>query len=395
MDKFVSYTLGQKPLIKRLSITLTLLVALSCSSFLVGYYARELFSSEYFQFPVLREVFKTISRNGLQPLPEKKLIEYAMIRGLIAAYDDPYTTFSEPPQTELQNDQLAGKFGGIGIRIEQTPDGDIRLYPLPGSPAINAGLLDGDFLLQVDDLLITNQTTLDQIQAEIRGPIGTKVRLFILRAAGLERKELRVPREEVAIPSVTYNIAPFDSTVGIIQLNIVAQGSATEIKQAITLLEEKGATRFILDLRNNGGGLIDATVEILALFTNSPDVILSQELKGETKTIYTFDKAGEFSDIELAVVVNQNTASAGEIIAGVLKAQSRAQIVGNRTFGKDSVQLVYNLRDGSSLHLTAGIWSIPGLDASIANQGIPLDVTLTDEDANNEQALIVAANLLH
>jgi len=381
---------SQKNRIVVITLLLGLLIAVS---FCVGFFFREITSPEAFQFPIAREAYLILETKGLKNPPDQKVMEYGMIQGMVQAYGDPYTTFIEPPQAELQSNQLEGKFGGIGIRIDIDENKNILIYPLPGSPALNAGIRDGDRLVQVEGLAIHPDTSLDQVQAEIRGPIGSVVKIFVERAPENKPLQFNVTRTEVPVPSVTFNLAPFDSGIGVIQVNLVADTSPAEITSAIDQLTQKGATRFILDLRNNGGGLVDAGANVVRLFL-APGTFLAEQFKGQEAIEFSATSAGQFSQIPLAVVVNHNTASAAEIIAGALQSAQRAPLVGSKTYGKDSVQHVYSLRDGSSLHITAGRWWLPDQPDGIGGQGLTPDKMLSEEDANSIAALQEAAKRL-
>lgn len=384
----------QNQVTPRFILTSLLVLLLIGTSFLIGWQAREIASVDFFQFPLARTVFTLLREQGIRPIPDKPAIEYGMIRGMLQAYNDPYTVFVEPPQAELQANQLQGKFGGIGIRLEKTAEGEILLYPLPDSPAFNEGLSDGDILIEVDRLKITPDTTMDAIQAAIRGPVGDPVDLLILRPPATSPLAFSVKRAEVPLPSVTYNLASFDSTIGVLQLNIVAESSADELVNGILDLKSRGAKRFILDLRNNGGGLVNSGADIVKLFMPTDDVFLFQQFKSEKVEEFRADSVGELASIPLVIVVNQNTASAAEIVAGALRQVRQVKLVGNRTFGKDSVQKVFELRDGSSLHVTSGKWWLPGLESGITGVGLPIDIRLTDEEAANAKALEKAAAAL-
>lgn len=377
----------------RIALTALLLGLLIIAAFFVGFYFREITSPEAFQFPIAREAYLILETKGLKSPPDHSVLEYGMIHGMVQAYGDPYTTFVEPPQAELQSNQLEGKFGGIGIRIDVDADKNILIYPLPGSPALSAGILDGDRLVQVEGLAIQPDTSLDQVQAEIRGPIGSVVKITVERGPENKPLQFNVTRTEVPVPSVTFNLAPFDPEIGVIQVNLVADTSPAEITSAIDQLTQKGATRFILDLRNNGGGLVDAGANVVRLFLDQ-GTFLEEQFKGQNAVQFSTDKAGQFSHVPLAVVVNHNTASAAEIIAGALQSAHRAPLIGSKTFGKDSVQQVYSLRDGSSLHITAGRWWLPADPVGIGGQGLTPDKLLSDEDANTIVALQEAAKLL-
>ncbi len=391
--KFPFSKTAQFPEFRRLLPSAILVGLLVGVSFFAGYLFREAGSTEFFQFPIAREAFLLLRDRGLKALPGQAEMEYGMIRGMLQAYDDPYTIFVEPPQAELQLDQLQGKFGGIGIRIEKDSAGDVLIYPLPGSPALAAGVRDGDRLLKVDQLRIAPETTTDEIQAAIRGPVGKPVTITIKHQNIDDEILLRIERMEVPLPSVTYNLASFDPSIGVVQLNIVAETSPEEVSDAVDQLRSQGATGFILDLRNNGGGLVEAGVEVARLFLQ-PGVILVEQFKGQSPVEFKVENTGQFYGLPLVAVVNQNTASAAEIIAGALRKFGSVKLVGNKTFGKDSVQLVFDLQDSSSLHVTAGRWWLPGDQTSINAKGLPLDLVLSDDEANSAAALEKAARLL-
>ncbi len=343
---------------------------------------------------VLREAYQILENNAIMDLPPERQLEYGMIRGMLQAYNEPYTMFIEPPQAELQTNQLAGKFGGIGVRMEQDADQNWLLYPYPDSPASQAGVRDGDRLLAVEDLLINPGTPLDDIQSAIRGPAGRSVELTIGHPPDFTPVTVSVKRQEIALPSVAFNLLPDNPQVGIVHVNVMAGSTAEEITSAIHELQSKGAAYFILDLRNNSGGLVDAGVETASLFLNGGTVI-QQQYKGKPVKSFDVSNPGPFADLPLVVLVNHGTASAAEIVAGALQAQQRAPLIGTQTYGKNTIQLVFDLMDHSSLHVTAAHWWVPGLENFTAGQGLLPNVTLSDEDAQSAAILQAAVeNLL-
>lgn len=365
-------------------------------AFLTGYLLREwpyanqfLFQSK---FGLMEEAYKIIDENAYHPLPDQKKLEYGMIRGMIQAIDDPYTVFVEPPQHELQTNQLEGRFGGIGVRIERDAENLVYLYPLPNSPALAAGLMDGDRLLSVEDLQITPATTNDELQAAVRGPVGSKVKITIGRAPDFLPLEYEIERAEVALPSMTWNQSPDEPQVGILQIRVIADTTPQEVTNAIQDLQARGATRFILDVRNNGGGLVEAGVNTARLFLNS-GIVIQQQYRGQEVKTYEVTEPGQFLDIPLVVLVNKGTASAAEILTGALKGQGRALVVGTPTYGKDSIQLVFRLSDGSSLHVTSAKWWVPGLDPQIGGNGLQPDI-LIQEDSDPNAAVLAAIEAL-
>ncbi|MBE0695687.1 MAG: hypothetical protein IH586_02080, partial [Anaerolineaceae bacterium] len=252
-------------------------------AFVCGYLVRDwplsdsIFSNS--KYPVFNEALRLLKENALNPLPPDKKIEYGMIRGMLQAYNEPFTVFVEPPQHELQTNQLQGKFGGIGVRIDRDAQNNVFLYPLPGSPALEAGMLEGDRLLAVEDLPISPETTNDEIQAAVRGPVGEKVKITVGRLPDFARLELLIERAEVAIPSLTWNLSPTEVKVGIIQIHVIANTTPTEVTNAIQDLQRRGATSYIVDVRNNGGGLVEAGVNTARLFLKE-GIVMQQQYAG-------------------------------------------------------------------------------------------------------------------
>jgi carboxyl-terminal processing protease len=358
-------------------------------SFLGGFlfhewrFAEDLFAKS--NYPLLDEASNILKENAFFPLPEDKQLEYGMIRGMLGAYNEPYTIFVEPPQHELQTNQLEGRFGGIGVRIERDAQNLVYLFPLPNSPAAKAGVLDGDRLIAVEDMPVTAQTSADEIQAAVRGPVGKKVKITVGHPPDYAPVELDVEREEVPLPSITWNLAPEESRVGVIHINVIADTTPEEVTKAIQELQQQGANRFVLDVRNNGGGLVEAGVNTARLFLKEGTVI-EEQYRGKPVKVFDVPEPGLFANLPMVLLVNQGTASAAEIFAGALKGQQRARVVGTNTYGKDSIQLVFSLSDGSSLHVTAAQWWVPDLNPAIGEKGIQPDVQV-DINANPDAAL--------
>ena len=326
-------------------------------------------------------------------MPASPALEYGMIRGMVQAYGEPHTVFLEPVQTELESNSLAGKFGGIGVRMGRDAQGYPVLYPFPDGPAIKAGVQDGDRLIAVEDQPVTLDTPDDIIQAAIRGPVGQKVALTLVRAPDFNPQKISIERAEIPLPSVTWHAEPAEPRLGIIEINIIAASTPQEIQKAVKDLQSRGATHFALDLRNNGGGLLDAGVNTARLFLKDGDVI-QQQYRGQALKAFPVERPGPLVDIPLVVFVNQNTASASEIIAGALQAHKRAQLIGSTTYGKDTIQLVFNLKDGSSMHITAAHWWIPGLDLPRSGKGLHPDIPLAADNPDPRAPIQAAIQTL-
>ncbi len=376
------------------SFTLTFLTALCIlTAFGAGYAARMYQDSRAAAFPVLDEAYTILHDNAYDPLPTAPAIEYGMVRGMLQAYGDPHTSFLEPPQAELESQSLQGSFGGIGVEMRYDQEGNPVLYPFPDGPAKKAGIQDGDRLLRVDTFEVTPQTPLDTIQAAIRGPVGEAVTIAIGRPPDYAPIEFSVKREEIGLPSTTWYIEASEPRLGVIRINVIASTTPAEIQRAVDDLKSRGVTAFALDLRDNGGGLLDAGIDVARLFLKD-GVVIEQQYRGESVKTYRVEQPGPLADIPLAILVNQNTASACEIIAGALKIQERAPLIGIPTYGKDTIQLVFKLQDGSSMHVTAAKWWVPGLEPPLAGIGLQPDIVIPPDAAGPDPYIAAAIQAL-
>jgi carboxyl-terminal processing protease len=363
------------------------------SAFLSGYFLRSFIDSRSDEFLVLNQAYSILLNHAYLDLPESKSLEYGMIRGMLQASGDPYAIFQEPAQHELESNNLQGSFGGIGVELTRNQDGDILVYPIVGSPAHHAGIQDGDQLISVDDLNLSPETPFDDIKAAIRGPVGDIVKISVIRNPDDTHLDFPIRRAQIHLPSVTWHIAPDNPTIGIINVNIIAESTSDEIQNAIKEMQGKGSNLFILDLRDNGGGLLTAGVDITKLFLENGS-ILEQQYRG--KKVETFDvkSPGQFFDLPLILLINHNTASAAEIVAGAIQVDDRALLVGQPTFGKDSIQLIFNLQDDSSLHVTAAKWWIPGLSPALTDIGLQPDIAIIPDDSGEDLVMKAAIQSL-
>lgn len=340
-------------------LSVFLMVAAVLMAFAAGYLVRDR-RAPGGDLPVLRQAYEILLLHGYNDPPAAPALEYGMIKGMVQAYNDPFTYFNEPAQFEITSQNLEGKFGGIGVTLGRDADNIPVLHPIADGPAAKAGVMDGDRLVQVDKLAITQDTTTDQIIAAVRGPVGSKVIIGITRPPDNQRLDFTIERQEYALPSVMGYIEPLDARVGVLKINIIADTTADELLKSVADLQQKGATHFVLDLRDNSGGLLDSGIETARLFLSDGTVII-QQYKGQAEKSFDVTKRGQLADIPLVVLVNQNTASAAEIIAGSIQAHKRAPLIGTHTYGKDTIQLVFKLKDGSSLNVTAAHWWVPGI----------------------------------
>jgi carboxyl-terminal processing protease len=353
------------------------------TAFFTGYLAREIVYRLQDRTPILHQALQLLEDHSLNPLPTPPAIEYGMIRGMVQAANDPYTMFVEPPQHQLETNRLEGKYGGIGVRVERDANRNYLLYPVPDSPALKAGIQDGDRLVSVGDLQVTPDTDQDKVSAAVRGPVGQKVTLVVARPPDDRQITFSIPRAELSLPSLTWNLVPDNPRVGIVHITNIAATTPAELEKAIDDLLSRKAGYLILDLRNNGGGLVDGGVDVARMFLKD-GIVIQQQYRGEAVMTYNVEKPGKYLDLPLAVLINQGTASAAEIVAGALQGRGRASLVGAPSYGKGTIQLVFDLKDGSSLHVTTGRWWVP-------NDPVPLKPDIPQADDPNSNILVQTA----
>jgi carboxyl-terminal processing protease len=330
--------------------------------------------------PLLNEAWDIAEGQFYGQLPTDQARTYGAVRGMMESFNDPYSVFVEPPQTELQNQQLSGKFGGIGASVRRESDGRIVLSPFPDRPAAQAGVKEGDVLIKIDDTPITPDMKFEAVTSLLRGEVGTQVKIEIERAG--QQQAFDIARAEISVPSVTWRILSQAPDVGYVRLNIFAQTSKDELIKAIDDLKKQGARKLIFDLRDNGGGLLDAAVGVASQFVDGK--VVSEKRHDGAPRDFTAEANGAARDLPLVVLVNGGTASASEIVAGVIQDKGRGVLVGAKTYGKGSVQNVIPLSDGSSLHVTVAEWLTPN-GRQITGKGLQPDVAvdLSADDAAN------------
>ncbi len=375
---------------KQTIFSFTLFLLSIVLAYTAGYFTHDRLNGTTADLNILAQARSVLKNHAFYDLPPTSELEYGMIRGMLQVYNDPYTRFVEPDQHELENDSLVGSFGGIGATIDHDSEGYPILHPFPNSPASKVGILDGDRILFIDGLTISKETAMDEIVAALRGLEGDPVDLTISRPPSFDSLSFNILRESIPLPSVTWYLAPAQAQVGVIQINIIAASTKGEIQNAVANLQQKGALYFALDLRGNRGGLVDAGISIAELFLEDGD-ILEEQYRGQDIKTYSVSQTGPLTDLPLVILVDENTASAAEIVDGALQARERAIIIGTKTFGKDSVQLVFDLEDNSSIHVTAAKWWIPGLGTSIGEHGIQPDIRVAS--GQNPDPVIEAAIL--
>jgi carboxyl-terminal processing protease len=312
---------------------------------------------------------------------------YGAIKGMVSSLGDPATAFLTPEETEEYNAASEGKFfEGIGAELGYDDGQIIVVTPLEGSPAKAVGIRPGDYILKIDDYELTSEDTVYDAVAKIRGEAGTDVVLTVLHQGESEPTEITITREEITIPSITLEFAGPNEEIAHLKVGRFTESSynlwVSEWDKNIQEIVDSGVDKMILDLRGNPGGYFDAAIYAGDDFLDEGYVISKQkDAQGNIKD-YNSTAGGNLLDIELVVLINSGSASASEILSGALKYAKRATLIGEETFGKGTAQRVYDLDDGSSLHLTILKWLLPdGSNIERDNAVTPdIEVKLTNED---------------
>ena len=323
-------------------------------------------------FGVYWETWHLVEDKFYGDVPEGSAPVYGAIKGALGTLEDPYTIFVEPQPRALERAELEGQFGGIGAFVARGPEGEVVLTPMVDSPSEEAGVLDGDIVLKVDDTPITPEMTTDEVVLLIRGEVDTQVTLTLERTGEATPVVVTITRKIIETPSVEWRVLEEDSDTGYIRIRLFTERTGRELERAIEALRDEGVTRLVLDLRDNGGGLLDAAVDVTSQFLRE-GVVLYEDRRDQPEKFYSVKKGGLALDLPLVVLVNGGTASASEIVAGALRDYERGSLIGERTFGKGSVQMVYDLSDKSSLHVTVARWLTPDRHR-IDGQGLIPDV---------------------
>ena len=298
-----------------------------------------------------------ISNLYVDDVDEGKLVE-AAIRGMLQQLD-PHSTYVTKEEVAALNIQLSGNFEGIGVEFNMIEDTLLVVQPVVGGPSERIGIIAGDRIVSVDDVTIAGvHMSKDEIVRRLRGPKGTKVKLGVMRQGFDEVLTFNVVRDKIPVKSIdaTYMIRP---GIGYIRIGNFGATTHKEMKEALAKLKKQGMTSLILDLQENGGGYLNAAVDISNEFLAPGDLIVYTEGRRARRTEYKANNTGNFMSGQLVVLVDEYTASAAEIVTGAVQDQDRGIVVGRRTFGKGLVQRQIELRDSSMIRLTVAHYYTP------------------------------------
>lgn len=313
------------------------------------------FAQEDSDFMRIYEVYSYIERMYVDTVPGKKISEAAVISMLEEL--DPHSTYIPEEEVRQANERILGSFVGVGIRFNILKDTLLVVNPIPGGPSEKVGVLAGDKILKVDDEVVAGVGLQNSgVRERLLGEKNSKVKILILR--GSQELEFVITRDDIPVNSVA-SMYMVDKTTGYIKLTNFSRTTEEEVKAAIKTLKKKGMKDLIFDLQGNGGGLLYAAKFISDEFLSNDKLIVYSEGRAQPKSVLNADKKGNFEKGRLVILIDENSASASEIVAGAIQDWDRGLLVGRRSFGKGLVQRPIELSDGGQLRLTIARYFTP------------------------------------
>ena len=342
-------------------------------------------------FAVFWEAWNKLNSSYFGKVDAKTLIQGA-ISGMLSATGDPYTMYLKPEDNQRFLDDISGEFSGIGVEISQIDGISTVVSPLPDSPALKAGLKAKDVILEVDGAS-TSSMNFDDVINKIRGQEGTEVVLTILRPGEKEAQKITVKREKIKVASVSTEIKNYQGkSYYYIKVRQFGDDTSDLFKKAADEINSGNYNGVILDLRNDPGGYLDTAVDLSSYFIEDKVVVSEIDRNGNKKESKTTRKA-ILKDEKLAIIINEGSASASEILAGAMKDYKRATIIGQKSFGKGSVQVLEELSDKGAVKITIAKWQTPN-GSQIDGVGIDPDVKIENKDATDEEYIDKALETL-
>ncbi len=301
-------------------------------------------------------------------LDRQKMV-YGAIEGLVDSLDDPHSVFFSPERADRFLDDTGGSFSGVGMEIGIRKKVLTIIAPLKGTPAYNAGLKAGDMILEIDGET-TEDLAIEEAVGKIRGEKGTEVVLNIYRDSFEKPRDFSVIRDTIIIPSSEVNF--LENNIAHLKLMNFNENAPNAFYNSALEIAGRNSSGIILDLRNNPGGYLEISVHIASWFLNSGEVVVRQNIKGIEEDVLRSSGNEAFSEVPIVILVNEGSASASEILAGALRDNRGVKMVGKKTFGKGSVQVMEKLFDDSMIKLTIAEWLTPN-GISINNNGLEPD----------------------
>lgn len=352
------------------------------------------FSAFWKTWNLINEKYVPASTTAGEITDEQKV--YGAIEGLAGSLQDPYTVFFPPVEAELFESDIRGNFEGVGMEVLAQSGAVTVIAPLKNSPAERAGILAGDRIIRIDGEETAGLSTEDAV-SKIRGPRGTRVKLTVVRETAKEPLDITIERAVIDIPTINTELLP--GGIFKIDLYSFSLNSPNLFRGALREFITSGADKLVLDLRGNPGGYLEAAIDMASWFLPSSKVVVREDFGGRRENkVYRSRGYDIFTDeLKFVILVDKGSASASEILAGALQEHGEAVVVGEKTFGKGSVQELVDITSDTALKLTVARWLTPN-GVSISEKGIepdyPVERTVEDRAAGKDPQLAKALEIL-
>ena len=349
----------------------------------------------YEKIDLFSEVLEKIQNEYVEEIDRSEVMDSA-INGVLQSLD-PYSAYMNPKIYKESQVETSGEFGGLGIEVSMEAGVVKVIAPIDDTPAARAGVKAGDYIVQIDGEQVQGKTLMEAVNL-MRGPVGSAIEITI-RRKGLKRaKIIKIVREVIEIKSVVSRIINDD--VGYLRLRSFNQNSDNQLKKKINEFKKNNLTGYILDLRNNPGGLLSQAINISDFFLDNGEIVSTRGRKKRENRKFFAKKGDQIKGKPLIVLINNGSASAAEIVAGALQDQKRAVLLGENTYGKGSVQSIIPLKNRGAIRLTISKYYLPS-GKSISNVGVTPDIKVEEDDNENfsintetDNQLNYAVNLL-
>ena len=350
----------------------------------------------YDKIDLFGEVLNKINKEYVEEIDQSEAMD-AAINGVLQSLD-PYSAYMSPESFENMQTETSGEFGGLGIEVSMEAGVVKVISPLDDSPAYEAGVKAGDYIVKINNIQVQGKTLNEAVEI-MRGPVGSDIEITVRRKGVKKALVFNITRKIIKVRSVKSKI--IDNNIGYIRLTAFNENSSNQIKKKINEFNKnENIEKFILDLRNNPGGLLSQAIKITNFFLSSGEIV-STKSRQENENRKWFAQAGDILNGEtLVVLINNGSASASEIVAGALKDHKRAILVGENSYGKGSVQSIIPLRNKGAIRLTISKYYLPSGE-SISEVGVSPDIVVAEDndnfriDTDSDNQLTYAIKLLN
>ena len=330
----------------------------------------------YKKIDLFSEVLDKVKKEYVEDIDQSEVMD-AAINGVLQSLD-PYSAYMSPSMYKEMATETSGEFGGLGIEVSMEAGVVKVISPIDDSPASKAGIKAGDYIVKINNIQVQGKSLTEAVEL-MRGPIGSEINITIRRVGVKKALNFKIKRAVIEVASVKSEIK--NNNIGYIRLTSFNENSSDQVKDKINIFKKKNIKYYILDLRNNPGGLLSQAIKISDFFLDKGEIV-STKSKKDSENRRWFAKKGDILDGKTFVVlINYGSASASEIVAGSIKDHKRAILIGERTYGKGSVQSIIPLKNDGAIRLTVSKYYLPSGD-SISDVGVMPDFEISEENEN-------------